>query len=127
MNTLQRNIISDLKKSRDNQVSVKLYGKGYDAVAAICGLAILEMRIGHLNKITKQPPEPYTRHMMDGKNKLVADVGNYHLSECYGGVSLHQMASVGGSVTCPLGSYHMPKWELLGKLDAFINGIEARL
>lgn len=77
---------------------------------------MLQARIDYLNKITGNPATPYT----DRK----ANIGNYHLSSAYGGVNLNQMHNDGGGVTCPLGSYHRPKGELMRELDAFIAGFE---
>lgn len=81
----------------------------------------LESRIDHLNKITNSPATPYTRTKDE---PLKANIGNYHLSQAYGGYSLYQMTSKGGAVNCPVGSYHMPKRELIGKINAFISGVE---
>jgi len=48
------------------------------------------------------------------------------LDYAYGGVELCQMVTVGGGVTCPLGSGHVSKRELANKLWAFIAGLESK-
>ena len=79
--------------------------------------AMLDARAARLNKITGSPAEPYT----NGK----ANVGNYHISHAYGGVCLHRMHNEGGGVSCPIIGGHVTKRELLGLIDAYINGIES--
>lgn len=74
-----------------------------------------------LNDITNNAQEPYSKQE-DGSYK--ANIGNYHLSFAYGGVTLHQMVSDGGGVTTPLGGGYFTKRELDAKLRAFIAGIE---
>lgn len=82
---------------------------------------MLQARIDYLNQITGNPATPYTRAPGE---RMKANIGNYHLSSAYGGVNLNQMHNDGGGVTCPLGSYHRPKGELMRELDAFIAGFE---
>lgn len=80
----------------------------------------LEILCGILNKITSSPTEQFTK----AEGKLKANVGNFHLSWAYGGVCLHRMHSIGGSVTCPLGQDHIGKKELYYKMQSFISGLE---
>ena len=75
-----------------------------------------------INKASGQPLEPYTQ--TDGRFK--ANVGNYHLSQAYGGVCLNQMVNESGGCSAPLGSYHRPKKQLESEMRAFLSGIEAR-
>jgi hypothetical protein len=74
-----------------------------------------------LNRLTGSPIEPYS--LIDGRH--VAQVGNYHISHAYGGVSLHRMHNLGGGVSEPLYTGHVSKRELAGRLHAFILGIES--
>lgn len=83
----------------------------------------LELLCAQINTLTGSPATPWTRGE-DGRNR--ANVGNYHLSEAYGGVCLHQMHNEGGAVTTPLVSYHVPKKELEIAMRAFIAGLEAK-
>lgn len=82
----------------------------------------LKSLVDTLNKITNQPAEQYSQ--IEGSYK--ANVGNYHLSFAYGGVTLHQMVNDGGGVTTPLGGGYFTKRELAGKLRAFIAGISLK-
>lgn len=70
-----------------------------------------------LNRLTGSPMLPY----IDGKGQI----GNYHISQAYGGVCLHRMHNEGGGVSDPLNSNHVPKRELLSLMFAYIAGIEA--
>jgi len=85
---------------------------------------MLNARVGWLNELTGQPKTPYTR---DKGGKLKANIGNYHLSHAYGGVSLCQMSSDGGGVTNVLTCGHIPKRDLFDRLCAFMTGIETGL
>ena len=77
--------------------------------------AQLQAIVDRLNRITGSPAEPY----VNGK----AQIGNYHLSHAYGGVSLHRMHNDGGGVSSPLSVGHVTKRELAGLMYAFIAGI----
>jgi hypothetical protein len=79
----------------------------------------LQYLVARLNEITNQPATQYTETEAGFK----ANVGNYHLSFAYGGVTLHQMVNDGGGVTTPLGGGYFTKRELDAKLRAFIAGI----
>ena len=50
-----------------------------------------------INQLTKSPEAPYAKSA-DGE-RMVAQIGNYHISHAYGGVSLHRMVSEGGGVS----------------------------
>jgi hypothetical protein len=82
----------------------------------------LQAIVDRINTVTGSPMTSYTRN----GDKFTANIGNYHLSFAYGGVELDRMVSVGGGVTCPLGSGHVPKRELAEKLWAFLAGLEAK-
>lgn len=75
-----------------------------------------------LNRLTGSPMQAYVKNA-DGRH--VAQVGNYHISQAYGGVCLHRMYNEGGGVSDPLNSNHVPKRELLSLMFAYIAGIEA--
>lgn len=76
----------------------------------------LERLASHINMLLGMPGQPYK----DGK----AQIGNYHISQAYGGVCLHRMHSEGGGITTPLCSYHEPKRDLYYKMQAYIAGLE---
>lgn len=75
----------------------------------------LQAVVDRINRITNSPAEPY----INGK----AQIGNYHLSHAYGGVSLHRMSNEGGGVSSPLSSGHVPKRKLYNLMHAFISGL----
>ena len=83
---------------------------------------MLESKLAYLNRITENPPTQYT---LDAEGKYTANIGNYHLSQCYGGVCVHQIMNEGGGVTVPLTDGYRPKREVFTELSAFIRGIEA--
>ena len=76
-----------------------------------------------INRMTKSPMEPWA--LDPAKGKHVAQIGNYHISHAYGGVSLHRMVNDSGGVSSPLGYGHIPKRELYERMRAFIAGIGA--
>lgn len=78
----------------------------------------LQALVNRLNRETGNPEEPYTQQ----GGKLVANIGNYHLSQAYGGFALHQMATDGGGVREPLYTGHVSARELHGKIHAFLMG-----
>ena len=80
----------------------------------------LNEKIDLLNQITNSPATPWSK--VGGK--LVANVGNYHLYEAYGGACVHRMANKGGGVTTPVCCGHITKRELFKKLISFCDGIE---
>jgi hypothetical protein len=82
----------------------------------------IENGLSRLNHMAGTPQTPYTKNA-DGKFK--ANIGNYHLSQAYGGCCVHQMLSDGGGITTPITHGHVPKRECYETLHAFINGFEA--
>jgi hypothetical protein len=77
----------------------------------------LEYQVATINEITKSPAQPWNAETKK------ANIGNYHLSYAYGGVTLHRMVNEGGGVTTPLGSGYRTKRELYEKMHAFIAGL----
>ncbi len=80
----------------------------------------LEAAVNRINRMTNSPMVSYIR--TDGK--LVAQIGNYHLSSAYGGFALHRMVSEGGGISDVLGCGHVSKSELYKMIHAFIRGLE---
>lgn len=83
-------------------------------------IANLEAVVDRINRVTGSPSTPWRRE--GDRNR--ANIGNYHLSHAYGGVSLHRMANEPGGVTTPLGLDHVPKRELYEQMNAFLRGLE---
>lgn len=81
----------------------------------------LDIVAGWLNKATNNPPEPYAK---DAQGKYKAQIGNFHISQAYGGYCLHQMNNNEGGVTTPLGQGHIPARELYEQMQAFLKGIQ---
>ena len=71
-----------------------------------------------LNNLTNNPIQPY----LNG----TAQVGNYHLSYCYGGVSLHQMVNAYGGARDVISCGHIPKRELFNLIHAYIKGLNTK-
>jgi len=80
----------------------------------------LEALCDWINEATNSPKTPYTR--VDGRMK--GNVGNYHLSQAYGGVCVHLMANESGGVSTPIWSGHIPKREAESQMRAFLRGLE---
>ena len=80
----------------------------------------LEAVVARINRLTGSPATPWRRE----GDRSRANIGNYHLSQCYGGVCLHRMSNESGGVTTPLGSGHVPKRELYYQLQAVVSGLE---
>lgn len=79
----------------------------------------LQARIDTLNRLTGNPVEPYRK---DG-DKLVANVGNYHLSGAYGGHSLHRMVNESGGCSDIFSCGHISARQLSDLIGAYMAGI----
>jgi len=82
----------------------------------------LEIIVDQINRAQGCPMTTYT--LKNGEYE--ANVGNYHLSFAYGGVSLRQVANKDGGASEPLGTGHIPKKALYGVLKAFLAGLETK-
>ena len=80
----------------------------------------LEALVKRINTITDSPLEPYTRV----SGKYTANIGCYHLSGAYGGVTLHRIDTISGSVSAPIGGGYHTKRELYNLMQGFINGLK---
>lgn len=81
----------------------------------------LDMMVARLNKLTGNHSTPYDT----SKRPIKANIGNYHISGAYGGVSLHQIMNDGGGIDDIFRSGHMTKRELYNRISAYIDGIES--
>lgn len=79
----------------------------------------LQARIDTINLILNRPSTPYTR--VD--NKLTANIGNFSLSQAYGGYGVHLIVNESGGVTTPIWSGHIPARDAYERLSAFIAGL----
>jgi len=81
---------------------------------------MLEAKVDSLNALTNNSLETW-KVTDKGVQGLV---GNYHISQAYGGVALYQIANNGGGVHDIFNRGHMPKKELAGLIDAYMAGIQ---
>lgn len=85
--------------------------------------AQLEAVVERINVMTGSPMITWVK---DEGGKYTSQIGNYHLSYAYGGVSLHRICSSGGGVSDVFRCGHVSKRELLNLLFAYIEGLSAR-
>ena len=83
----------------------------------------LQALCDRINRVTGSPMAPYALDTVKGKH--VAQIGNYHISHAYGGVSLHRMVNEGGGVSNVFGYGHVRKRELYDAMHAFLTGFAA--
>jgi hypothetical protein len=83
-------------------------------------LKFLQAQCERLNRLEGSPLESYSKDESTGKYS--ANIGNYHISQAYGGYSLHRMYTAGGGVSNPLSIGHISARELSGLLSAYIAG-----
>lgn len=84
----------------------------------------LRLNAEMLNRMTGSPNEPYTQSD-DGRHR--ANIGNYHISQAYGGYSLHRMCNESGGVSDIFNSGHVPARELHNLIWAYARGLETKL
>lgn len=80
----------------------------------------IEQSIGHLNDDLGENNCPWYR---DTEGALRSNEGTFHLSQAYGGYSLHRMASDRGASIDVFGCGHVPRRQLHGLIRAFSQGI----
>ena len=81
----------------------------------------LESLVERINRMTDSPSTSWTKNK-DGK--LASNIGNFHISGAYGGVSLHRMENESGGVSDVFLCGHVPKRQLDDMMCAFIKGLE---
>ena len=75
-----------------------------------------------INSAQKTPTAPYER--ID--DKLIGQVGNYHLSSAYGGWCLHQIANVSGGARDVFSCGYITKRDLYNRMRAYLVACESR-
>jgi 2',3'-cyclic-nucleotide 2'-phosphodiesterase (5'-nucleotidase family) len=80
----------------------------------------LEGAVNLLNRITNNPAEMYRK---EGE-EWIANLGNFHISGAYGGVSLHQLCNPAGGIRDVFGCGHVTLRELYDLIHAYRKGIE---
>lgn len=83
----------------------------------------LDAICSQLNEATGSPLTPYTR---GDDGRMRANVGNYHVSQAYGGFCIHRTENESGGVSTPLSYGHIPARELFGLARDYLDGISAR-
>jgi hypothetical protein len=83
---------------------------------------LLVSRIDTINSILGMPKSPYTRYVSPN-DKLTANIGNFHLSQAYGGYCVHRMCNEKGGVSTPIWAGHIPAREAYERICAFIAGL----
>ena len=73
--------------------------------------------VKRINEVTDSPEAAYTNN---GRGKLKANVGNYHLEFAYGRVGLARMVNESGGVTMIFNGG--TKRELFDQMHAFLTG-----
>lgn len=81
---------------------------------------MLKSRVDALNHLLERPATPYTKT----EAGISANVGNFHLSQAYGGYCVHEMHNHSGGVTAPIWQGHIPARDAFDRLCAFIAGIQ---
>ena len=80
---------------------------------------LLQARIETINSILGMPETPYTRTNEGFK----ANIGNFSLSQAYGGYCVHRMCNEHGGVSTPIWAGHIPAREAYERICAFIAGL----
>jgi hypothetical protein len=80
----------------------------------------LQARIDTINSILEMPQTPYTRTNEGFK----ANIGNFSLSQCYGGYCVHLMANDGGGSSDPIWRGHITARDAYERISAFIAGLQ---
>jgi hypothetical protein len=88
-------------------------------------LKFLNAQCERLNRLEGAPLESYSKDESTGK--FTANIGNHHISQAYGGYSLHRITNAGGGVSNPLSIGHVSARELSGLLSAYIAGMNRAL
>lgn len=79
----------------------------------------LQSRIEKINSILNRPSTPYSQ--VEGK--LIANIGNFSLSQAYGGFGVHLMVNENGGVSSPIWYGHIPARDAYERISAFIAGL----
>jgi hypothetical protein len=90
-------------------------------MANVITLKNLQAVVDRINTTTGSPAEQYTK--VDGK--LLANIGNYHLSGAYGGYALYRMVNASGGIRDISDSGYMTKRALYDLLHMYLAGYEA--
>jgi hypothetical protein len=90
-------------------------------MAKVITLKNLQSVVDRINTTTGSPVEQYST--VNGK--LLANIGNYHLSGAYGGYALYRMDNLSGGITDISNSGYVSKRALYDLLHMYLAGYEA--
>ena len=76
--------------------------------------------VERLNRMTNSPEKPY---LQNAEGILVPQVGNWHVSQAYGGYCVCRIVTDSGGCSEPIWSGHVAAKEACTRLDAFLKGI----
>ena len=74
----------------------------------------LEILVKSINEATGNPTKPFGTEW---------NIGNYHISGAYGGVSLHRICGENGGTIDIFRCGHVPKRELYNRMSSFFKGV----
>lgn len=80
----------------------------------------LQARIETINSILNRPVTPYSQ--VEGK--LTANIGNFSISQAYGGFGVHLMTNESGGVSTPIWNGHISARDAYERISAFISGLQ---
>ena len=81
----------------------------------------IERKLAYPNELTGNPVEPWKKNGEPGNR---ANVGNYHLSQAYGGFGINRMSNGAGGCHDPIFCGHRTKRECYNLLCSYVRGIE---
>ena len=85
-------------------------------------LSDLENRLFDLNEFKGTPLKPHSPSDTGTAGAgIKSNVGNYHLSQAYGGCNVHQMVNDGGGIKEPAGGGHVTKRECLERINSLFE------
>jgi len=80
----------------------------------------LDFLCARINSAKKTPAKPYE----NVNDKLLGQLGNFHLSGAYGGVCLHQTMNESGGVRDVFSCGHVTKRDLYNRMSAYLVACE---
>ena len=81
----------------------------------------LESRIDTINSILGRPLTPYTFSEITGQR--AANIGNFSLSQAYGGYCVAVMVNDAGGCSSPIWLGHITARDAYDRINAFISGL----
>jgi hypothetical protein len=86
-------------------------------------IKLLEAITLRINTVMQAPIDTYTKK----GDALTSNIGNFHISQAYGGVCLYRISNESGGVYDVFSCGHVPKKELSIRMYSFLRGVDAAL